>query len=130
MMHLKPYLIFPGTCKEALTFYATCLGGDIVLLQTYADSPLDVNESHGDRIFNAEVQAGDVAFMASDNLPDQELIAGTNFALFVAFGGAEKQKQVFEALGEGGHVMMPLNEGFGMLEDRYKVRWMLALERD
>lgn len=127
-MHLKPYLIFPGTCQEALTFYANCLGGDIVLLQTYADSPLDVDPSYGDRIFNAEVQAGDMAFMASDNLPDQELIAGTNFALFVAFGDAEEQKQVFEALGEGGRVMMPLDGGFGMLEDRYKVRWMLAFE--
>ena len=26
-MHVQPYLMFPGTCRDALDFYATALGG-------------------------------------------------------------------------------------------------------
>ncbi len=31
-MKLNPYLMFSGNCKEALTFYAGCLSGEIVSL--------------------------------------------------------------------------------------------------
>jgi len=41
-MKLNPYLIFSGHCKEALTFYKKCLGGEIVAMHTHEDSPLDL----------------------------------------------------------------------------------------
>jgi len=66
MKRLNPYLMFPGSCKEALTFYQECLDGEIVSMQTFADSPVDVPPEHGHRIFNSEFRAEDVHFMASD----------------------------------------------------------------
>lgn len=40
-MKLEPYLFFHGRCEEALNFYKTCLGGEIVGINRYAGSPMD-----------------------------------------------------------------------------------------
>lgn len=128
MKRLRPYLIFDGDCEEALDFYAGCLDGEIVMLQRFSESPLEVAEDHGDRVFNAAFRAENVTFMASDNPPEDELRAGNNFSMFVAFSDPSEHRRAFEALSADGRVLMPLDDGFGMLEDRFRVRWMLALE--
>jgi PhnB protein len=128
-MNLNPYLMFPGNCREALEFYAKCLDGTIEAIQTVAESPLDWSAEHGDRIFNSVFAAGNVRFMASDSEPGKDLRPGENFALFVSFPDAARQQHVYSELSRGGKVLFPLQDGFGMVEDRYKVRWMLALER-
>jgi PhnB protein len=129
MMKLNPYLMFSGNCREALTFYKDCLDGDIASIQTFADSPLDVPEEHGNRIFNSEFRAGDLFFMASDDLPNSQVTKGSNFALFVAFSEMEEQERVFGRLAEGGKVLFPLTNGFGMLADKFGIQWMVALNR-
>lgn len=127
-MNVQPYLMFPGTCREALNFYAEALGGSIEHLQTVGESHLPSTPEHADRVFHSIFVADGLRFMASDGEPHNEPRAGENFAMFVSCPNAEKQQKVFEALVEGGKVMFPLNEGFGMLEDRFEIRWMIALE--
>ena len=39
MAHLNAYFTFNGNCREAMTFYKECLGGELEL-QTIADSPM------------------------------------------------------------------------------------------
>jgi PhnB protein len=126
MKTLRPYLIFPGTCREALEFYAACLAGDIIEIQTYADAPMDFPAESDGRIFNSILRAGQVELMASDCLPGQSLPAGANISMFVSFGDEKEQAGVFSALCEGGKVLMPLANGFGMVQDRFEIRWMLA----
>lgn len=126
MKTVTPYLIFPGCCREAMEYYAECFGGAITMLRTYADAPIDFPPSSAGRIFNSKLEAEGVAIMASDCLPDQDLPSGQNFSLFVTFTDEDEQRRVFEALSADGDVVMPLANGFGMVEDRYMVRWMLA----
>jgi len=126
MKTVQPYLIFPGTCREALAFYCACLEGHIAEMQTYREAPIEFPPDSDSRIFNSVFQAGDLQFMASDCLPDQDLPAGANFSLFVTFSDEQEQLRAFESLSEGGKVLMPLANGFGMVEDRFHVRWMLA----
>ncbi len=127
-MHLQPYLIFPGTCRDALEFYSEALGGAIEHLQTVGDSPLPAPAEYADRIFNSVFVAGGLRFMASDGEPGNDPRVGQNFAMFVTCPDAERQGKVFAALEEGGRVLFPLDEGFGMIEDRFEIRWMIALE--
>lgn len=126
MKSLNPYVMFSGNCQEALTFYKECLDGEIVSMQTFGDSPIDVPDDAKDRIFNSEFRAGDVFFMASDDLPGHPVTRGTNVALFLVFSDMEEQESVFGRLSEGGKVLFPLANGFGMLTDRYGIQWMLA----
>ena len=127
MKTLNPYVMFSGNCREALTFYSECLDGNIVSLRTFAESPLELPEEHGNRVFNAEFRAGKLYFMASDDLPDSQVTRGSNFAMFVAFSEQEEQERVFDRLSEGGKVLFPLANGFGMLADKYGIQWMVAL---
>ena len=126
-MKLNPYLMFPGTCKEALNFYKEQLGGEILLMQTLEESPLDAPEQHKHRIFNAHFRSGDFFLMASDDQPDNPVVQGGNFALFVTFSEKEEQERIFAGLSRGGKVLFPLEHGFGMLADKFGIQWMLAI---
>lgn len=128
MKTVKPYLIFTGKCEEALNFYADCLSGEITMLQTFADAPFDVPDEVKGKVFNSMFQAGDICFMASDNMPPYKTTVGTNFAMFVTFSDEAEQESSYKKLSEGGNATMPLNGGFGMLTDRYGIQWMLALD--
>ena len=127
-MNLHPYLIFPGTCRAAMNFYAECLGGTLVHLQTVGDSHLEVAPEPADRIFHSILVAGDIRIGASDGQVGQDPVMGQNFSLFVMIPDEGAQARLYEALMEGGTAIMPLSEGFAMLEDRFGIRWMLARE--
>ena len=127
-MRVQPYLIFPGTCRDALDFYAQALGGAADHVQTVGESPLPAPPEHADRIFNAVFVAGELRFMASDGEPGRELQVGHNFAMFLSCRDAETQQRIFSALAEGGRVLFQLDRGFGMLEDQFQIRWMIALD--
>jgi PhnB protein len=40
MLGVKPYLAFGGNCEEAINFYKECLGGEILYIGRYGDSPM------------------------------------------------------------------------------------------
>ena len=45
-MQLTPYIIFKGSCEEALNFYAGALGGAIGQISRYGDIP--GGDTHGE----------------------------------------------------------------------------------
>ena len=126
MTALIPYLVFHGTCKEAMEFYEEALDGEITMMQTFGESPVEVPPTAEGRIFNAELTAGNVRLKASDDLPGQEVQMGTNMSLFVVFADASTKKSVFDKLAVGGQVLFPLDDNFGMLKDKYGVQWMFV----
>ena len=129
MKTLTPYIMFPGTCKEAMTFYRDCLDGELVLLDTFGDSPIEVPAEFQSRIFNSILQAGDFRLMASDDLPTHATTRGSNFALFVNFSDNAERLTVFDKLAQGGQVTMPIQDGgLGMLVDQFGIQWMLVHE--
>ena len=126
MASLIPYLVFPGTCKEALTYYATILKGTITTMISFEESPIPVSSEFQKRIFDAELKAGDVHFKASDDLPEHPIKRGNNISLFLAFPDKKEKKHVFRALRQNGKVLFPLDDNFGMLEDQYGIQWMIV----
>lgn len=126
-MKLQPYLIFPGTCRDALEFYAAALGGSIEHLQTVGESPLPSAPEHEARVFNSVFVADGVRFMASDGEPGKDPSMGQNFAMFVSCRGHDEQRGVFEALSLGGRVLFPVEQGLGMVIDRFGIQWMIVV---
>ena len=122
---VSPYLMFAGNCRDAMTFYQKCLGGDIVEMKTFAESDLDVPEEQGGRIFNSVLKADGLILRASDRLPKSRVNPADNFAIFVRFSETLDLKRVFARLSTGGRVVFPLEDNFGMLRDRYGILWML-----
>ncbi len=127
------YLTFDGNTREAITFYAKCLGGE-PNFTTFAQGPADIAAMGGDaqeRILHAELHSGPVVLMASDTMLGMAFVHGNNFSISVACDSLAEMEGLFAALGEGGSVTMAMHDAFwggrfGMLTDRYGISWMLS----
>ena len=127
-MQLEPYLTFNGQCEEALNFYKTVFGGEIVALNRFAGSPMESRAADPNKILHSSFVAGGVRFMASDGLGDSK--QGDNITMTLGTNDTAEAERVFAALADGGNVTMPLAETywsqrFGMLEDKYGIPWMV-----
>jgi PhnB protein len=134
MKGLVVYLIFGGNCEEALNFYRSALGGEIIMKSTYGESPLPSDEKWKNKIMHAQFKADNIFFMASDAMPDQLIKPGDNISLSLDFSNEEEQAKIFNALSAGGDVTMPLEDTFwgarfGMLRDKFGIAWMLNLDK-
>ena len=128
MSSVIPYLVFPGTCKEAMKFYCDVLQGEITSMQTFGSSEMEAPPGFEERIFNSELRASGIQIKASDDLPGFDVNPGNNISLFVVFDDASTKREAFKDLAEGGKVLFPLDDNFGMLSDRYGVQWMFTHE--
>jgi PhnB protein len=129
MKAIIPYLVFPGTCKEAMQFYASIFDGEITKMQAFDKAPMPVPKEFEHRIFDSELRAGSLILKASDDLPGYEVQLGSHVSLFTALPNSEAQARIFSDLAEGGQILFPLENNFGMLKDKYGIQWMLSLEQ-
>src|SRR6185503_3466186 len=99
MLHCTPFLLFDGNCAEAMTFYQSCLGGNLVLTKL-GETPMKGQfppEKHG-RIINAQLKSGAIDISATDWMasPEFDPILGNMSALFVVGGSYDELKTVFD----------------------------------
>jgi PhnB protein len=128
--NLTPYLLFNGTCQQAMEFYKSCFGGELAATKV-KDSPAKDHfpPVQQDKIINARLQSGQLDISASDWLrPDETPIRGNTVCLFLSGGTLQELKTIFDRLSEGAEVTDPLKEMFfgtyGALNDKFGVRWM------
>lgn len=124
-VQLIPYLTFGDECREAITFYASVLGGEPTFA-TFGDAVPDM--AGDERIMHADLttEAG-MRIMASDN-PLGGKPAGGNVTLSIVGDDAEAMRRWFAALSEGGEVTIPLEaqvwgDEYGQFTDRYGMLW-------
>jgi PhnB protein len=85
-MHINPYLTFGGNCEEAIRAYQKILGGDIVAMMPYGETPeaADTPAEWRKKIMHARLVFGGNVLMASDAPPDRfQKIQGIEVALNV-----------------------------------------------
>jgi PhnB protein len=135
MMQLAPYLSFRGDCEAAFKFYEKALGGKIVAMVTFGETPMKDQsppEWHG-KIAHARLTAGDAVLMGGDPPPTHyEVPKGASVCL--TLDEPAQAERVFGALSDGGAVQMPIAETFwaqrfGMLTDRFGIPWMINCEK-
>lgn len=127
---IVPYLYFNGNCREAMTFYHTCLGGELQL-QAIKDTPIagQIHPDEGELIMHAELRGGSFTLMASDMLRDS-LKRGNALALLLNCGSEAELRGFFDALAVDGQVLQPVRTEFwgatfGQLIDKFGNTWML-----
>ena len=130
MTTLTTYLLFDGTCRQAMEFYQSCFGGELALTKIKDSAAKDhMPAFQQDKVLNARLRSADVNISASDWLrPAQTPVRGNTVCLFLSGGTLRDLKALFEKLSEGAEVTDPLQEQFfgtyGALNDRFGVRWM------
>lgn len=135
-MKWNPHIAFNGRCKEAFEFYERCLGGKIVAMIGYCDTPAKdhMPPDTGARIMHARLVLGDQVLMGCDAHPAMPYdgIKGCDVAVQVET--PDEAERLFAALAEGGAVQMPIGETFwavrfGMVTDKFGVPWMINCEK-
>jgi PhnB protein len=130
-MQVQPYLSFEGRCEEAINFYRTALGAEIVMMMRFKEAPDQsmMTPGTGEKIMHASVRIGDSTIMASDG----RCMGKANFqgiSLSLTLSNDAEAKLRFDALANGGQVQMPLAKtffatSFGLVADRFGVAWMV-----
>jgi len=135
MSRLTPYLLFDGTCREAMEFYQACLAGELELTKV-KDSPAgsQMPAFQHDKVIHARLRSGELDISASDWLRvGQNPVRGNTVCLYLSGGTHEELKAVFDQLAQGADITDPLQEMFfgtyGALNDKFGVRWMFRTDR-
>ena len=133
-MQLNTYLFFNGDCETALKFYEQTLGANIESKRTHAGTPSekDVPPEWRDKVLHARFTVGETVVMASD-APPPHYQKPAGFSVSISLNDKEKAERMFNALAEGGTMIMPFQQtfwasGFGMCIDRFSIPWMVNCE--
>jgi PhnB protein len=134
MPKVNTYLSFDGTTSDAMRFYEKVLGAKLDALMKFGDMPEATQMPGGkaDRVMHAQLSfaTGDV-LMASDWIGGTPYQGMKGFSVALAYDTAEEVKRAFEALANGGTVLLPLQpsffaKSFGMLVDRFGTPWTIS----
>ena len=135
MTQINPYLNFNGQCREAMTFYKQCLGGELTL-QTVGESPMagQLPPEAKETIMHSTLIKEGLIIMASD-MNRGNLVNGNTVSLCVNCSSADEIKMFFSNLSSGGKISDPLAEQFwgatyGALTDKYGKTWMFNYDKN
>ena len=134
-MRLNPMLTFDGQCEAAFKFYEQCLGGKIVTMLTYRNSPMaeQVSSEWLDKILHTTLNVDDTVLMGCDT-PPEHFQEAKGISVVIGIAEPANAERIFHALAEGGIVQMPIQQTFwavrfGMLRDRFGIPWMINSEQ-
>lgn len=132
MKQITPYLIFDGNCRDAMTFYKQCIGGELSTTTFGEGEPSSPPEAK-DRLMHARLERGSTLLMASDSMQGMPVNRGNNFFLSIACDSVDEVKKLFASLSAGGKPSMPpadtfWNAHFAMFTDKFAMNWMLNFE--
>src|SRR6187402_2626235 len=132
---LVSYLNFNGNCREAMTFYQKCLGGEL-FMQKISESPMaaQMPSEAGASILHSSLTKENIIMMGSDMM-GQGLVKGNHVTLCMNCSSDEEITTYFSKLSEGGQIKMPLHQSFwgatyGELTDKYGMNWMFNFSKN
>lgn len=130
MIGPKPYVLFPGTAREALSFYADVFGGTLHL-HTLAD--FGRADGPADDIAHGEL-SGHVCMYGADATGEQDAVASRGLMLSL-LGAADPVTltEWFARLAHGGRIVAdlqrrPWGSSDGQVVDRYGLHWLIGYE--
>ena len=135
MEAIVPYLTFPGNAAEAMEFYAKALKGEIVMSQTFGESPMESKPEDAGKIMHAVLKVGPLMIMASDANEAFPVQNGNSISLSLNFTDEQSIEETFTALSEGATITMLLQDTFwgakfGMLTDKFGMAWMFNHDKE
>ena len=135
MAAINAYLTFNGKCREAMTFYKECLGGELNI-QTIGESPMasHMPAQMKEHILHATLTRGDMVLMGSDMVSEDGLKKGNAVSMALSLNSEEEIRNCYRKLSQGGNANHPLEDTFwgalfGDLTDKYGNHWILNFTR-
>src|SRR4051812_15012330 len=113
MTQINAYIGFNGSCREAMTFYKECPGGELAF-QTVEGSPIehDCPSAMKDHILHASLMKDGLLVMGTDMVGPNGYHKGNNIALSLNCSSEQEINAFFEKLSIDGEIVHPLKMEF------------------
>jgi len=131
LLNLTPFLLFDGNCADAMTFYHSCLGGELTVT-LLGDTPMkeDIPPEHHQKVVYSYLKSGDIEFSATDWMhATRKPSQGNTVAMHLTSGTFSDLKEIFDklSLGADPDLLDELHDmpfgTYGHLADRFGLHW-------
>ena len=128
-----PYVHFPGTAREALTFYSDVFGGTVEV-HTYAE--FGRHDGPAEAIAHGEITGGPVALFGADATGSETSIRCEGLMLALLGSAAPAtMRDWFSRLSDSGRVTSelqtrPWGATDGQVIDRHGLHWLIGFEAE
>ena len=134
--------MFNGNCEAAFRRYRSIFGGEFQFLGRYKDAPKQNGklfpESNAERIMHVSLPISqETILMGADHIHNHDPAKGMqqNFALYLSTDTVKEADRLFQALSEGGNIIVPIakqfwNSYYGLCEDQFGIRWKISTPLD
>lgn len=136
MIQINPYIGFGGRCREAMTFYKDCLGGELTL-QTVAETPIAGQCPAGmqDQVMHSMLMRDGVILLMGTDMAMEAAVEGNTMMVTANCSSEAEIDTLYAALGKGGKILDDLKMQwwggkFGMVMDRFGTRWALNWQKE
>ncbi|WP_316827264.1 VOC family protein [Pedobacter miscanthi] len=136
MASINSYLTFNGNCREAMTFYRDCLGGELTLETIGESVPADKMPAIMKRsIMHAVLAKDELVIMGTDMVEERGLVKGNSISMMLNCNSEEEAQMIYRKLSAGGRASHPLQETFwgalfGNLTDRFGNNWLINYDKN
>lgn len=135
MSSISSYLTFNGNCREAMTFYRDCLGGELAL-ETIGDLPMSGKIPCEMRalVVQATLNKGELTIVGTD-MGNERIIKGNAVSMLLDCDSEEEAHRVYRKLSLGGEATHPLEDSFwgalfGNLRDKFGNHWLIQFQKE
>ncbi|MEC5145581.1 VOC family protein [Chitinophaga sp. 212800010-3] len=134
MSIIHTYLTFNGNCREAMTFYRDCLGGELVM-QTIGETPMaaDIPPYMKSLVLHSSLTKGSLVLTGSDMVPEMGLTNGNTVSMLLNCTTEDEARRCYSLLSRDGEATYPLASTFwgalfGTLTDKFGHHWLVNFE--
>ncbi|GGV00812.1 VOC family protein [Actinomadura cremea] len=128
---LNPYISFDGDAREAMEFYRSVFGGELVM-HTFGEYG-DPNAPGAEKIMHGMLRSErGYTIMGADSPPGMPYNPGDNITISLSGDDADTLRGYWTKLSESGTVAVPLEmqmwgDEYGQCTDRFGIVWMVNI---
>jgi len=133
-IQLSTYINFQGRAREAMEYYHSVLGGDLIL-RTLGEQGVPRPAGVGDSVIYSRLDVDGTVIVGVDGNPNYPPQAGDNMAIALRGTDKERLTRAFYELAEGGKAKMPPTAQpwggeVGWLMDKFGINWMVSIDKE
>lgn len=129
---LNPYLGFRNTARQAMEFYRSVFGGDLTI-STFAELHASQDPAEDDKVMHSMLRSPNGLVLMGSDTPDRmPYTPGDTYSVSLSGDDEQELRGYWDRLSEGATILEPLTRApwgdhFGMLTDRFGVRWLVNI---
>lgn len=129
---LNPYIGFRDTARQALEFYQSVFGGELVI-STFGDFQASEDPAEQDKVMHGMLHGADgIVLMCSDTPNGMDVVPASNISVSLSGDDESLLREYWVKLSGSGEQSLPLERApwgdyFGMCVDGFGVTWIVNI---